>query len=414
MDIEIHNRWVGLKSQLRDPLYKNSFFIFFTKILVVATGFIFWLIAARLYPVEDVGLAVALVSSANLVGLFSMMGFEYSMIRYFSLHDTSKVINTSIILVTISSLVMSVLYIASVTVSSTDLSFVRMPAYTAFFILFVTISSIAVIIGYSFIAMRKSEYFFLQNIFISTRMFFIVPLVFLGTMGIFGSLLLAYLIASVFVFYVLGKYIKIDYRIDREYISKSIRYSSGNYIATLLYEVPPLVLPLMVLYILGEAEAARYFIAFTIGSFLIYVVNTLSTSLFVEGSYGESLKKNVVKAGMATYSLLIPGFLFIFLFGNYLLGIYGSDYVMAFDFLKLVALSSFFQAMYMIFTTIQKIRMGIRMIIVMNLLSFIALLGLSYGLIPIFGIAGVGYAIVITYAFLDMVIIGIAKKEGWF
>ena len=72
-----------LKQYLADPLYKNSFFLVLSRVINVACGFFFWMIAARLYSVEDVGLATALISSLGLVILFSRFGFDFSLIRFF-------------------------------------------------------------------------------------------------------------------------------------------------------------------------------------------------------------------------------------------------------------------------------------------------------------------------------------------
>jgi hypothetical protein len=39
----------------RDPLYRNSLFMAFSNIFNAGCGFFFWMIAARLYTVEEVG-----------------------------------------------------------------------------------------------------------------------------------------------------------------------------------------------------------------------------------------------------------------------------------------------------------------------------------------------------------------------
>ena len=45
---------LGFAQKLRDPLYKNSFFIMLSSIINAGFGFFFWMIAARLYSAEDV------------------------------------------------------------------------------------------------------------------------------------------------------------------------------------------------------------------------------------------------------------------------------------------------------------------------------------------------------------------------
>ncbi len=43
-----------LIQKLKDPLYKNSIFLMLSSVTGAGTGFVFWVIAARLYSSEDV------------------------------------------------------------------------------------------------------------------------------------------------------------------------------------------------------------------------------------------------------------------------------------------------------------------------------------------------------------------------
>lgn len=45
-----------IKKHLNDPLYKNSLFIMLTSISGSGFGFIFWILAAKLYAPQDVGI----------------------------------------------------------------------------------------------------------------------------------------------------------------------------------------------------------------------------------------------------------------------------------------------------------------------------------------------------------------------
>lgn len=402
-----------IKYQLNDPLYINSVFIFVSRILLMAVGFFFWIIAARLYSVDEIGIAVALISSAAIINLLSLFGFENSAIRFFSVYDANKIINTSIIIVGAASLVIGLGYVVVMALISPNLSLIGNPVNLAVFLGFVVLSSVALVTGNAFIAMRKTGYYLLQNFIISSRIVLLVPLLFLGSFGIINSTLVAYVLAFVFVIFVLGKFVRLDFRVDREYISRSLKFSSANYLGTLLAEVPYLILPIMVLHVLGEAGAAKYYIAYSLGSILMQITYTISTSLFVEGSRGESLRKNVIKSAVAIYSLMLPGFLLLFFFGSTVLGLYGNQYADTFELLKLVAIAGFFQAIYSLFCTIKRVNMGIRSIILMNLLMFVLSLSLSYVLLPRFGVTGVGYALICTFIILDVLALGISKLEGW-
>ena len=66
----------------KDPLYRNSFFLIISFVLNAAFGFIFWIIAARFYSNDDIGIASALISSIGLLVLLSGFGLVDSIIRY--------------------------------------------------------------------------------------------------------------------------------------------------------------------------------------------------------------------------------------------------------------------------------------------------------------------------------------------
>ena len=93
-----HSYVSRIRGTLGIQLFKNSFFMIMNKMLAAGSGFLFWLLAARFYSMGDVGMATALISSAGLILQFSYLGFDYSIIRFFSKYDRSKMFNTCLIL----------------------------------------------------------------------------------------------------------------------------------------------------------------------------------------------------------------------------------------------------------------------------------------------------------------------------
>ncbi|MEA1944275.1 MAG: hypothetical protein U9N07_02900 [Euryarchaeota archaeon] len=114
--------------------------------------------------------------------------------------------------------------------------------------------------------------------------------------------------------------------IDRGFLNEAFHFSAGNYLAGLFITGPNLVLPIMVLNTLGAEQAAYYYIAFAIASLLFMIPNAISTSLFVEGSHGEALKRTVVKSLVVIFSLLVPAAAVLYLCGGWVLGVVGADY----------------------------------------------------------------------------------------
>ena len=87
-------------SKLRNPLYRNSIFLMLSSTVGAGTGFIFWIIAARLYSTEDVGLSSAIVSVMRLLMLLSFVGLNIGFIRYLPEKENKKdFVNTSLTIV---------------------------------------------------------------------------------------------------------------------------------------------------------------------------------------------------------------------------------------------------------------------------------------------------------------------------
>jgi len=57
------------------------------------SGFVFWMLAAKLYPKEDVGIATALISSMSLV-LLSIFGLDFYIIHFFPEKDKNNIFST--------------------------------------------------------------------------------------------------------------------------------------------------------------------------------------------------------------------------------------------------------------------------------------------------------------------------------
>lgn len=402
-----------LKQGLNIQLYKNSFFILATRFLTVVTGFVFWLVAARLYSMEDVGLATALFSMSTLILQFSTFGLENSVIRFFGTHDKNKVINTSLILTTVSAFIFGLIYIMISGIVSPDLGFVQSPLYGTIFLFFVVISSIVMVTGSAFVGLRKAEYALSQNIVLASRILLLVPLIFLGAIGILSAIGVAYALVCILVFYQMSKFVRFGWNVDYDFLKKYRSFFSGNYIANMLYNATYSISPILVLNILGQAEVAKYYIAFTIGCFFFQIPYAVGTSLFVEGSHGESLRKNVFRALAIIYAILIPGVIFIYFFGGNVLAIFGKGYVESTELLRIIAFSSLFFAIYALMIPVQNVRMKVKSVVALNLVLFSLFAGLACVFLSYFGIVGVGYAMLATYLIMAVIIIGLVKKEGW-
>ncbi len=398
---------------LKDPLYRNSLFLLLGRLLNVGMGFLFWLIAARLYPTGEVGIATALITSLGLIVFISSLGFNFSLIRYININVKENVLSTSIIITTVAAAIVAIAYLVIVNNVLHSISILQKTGYALFFFITVVVNSVFFMSGEAFKALRDTRDFFLQNLALAIRVPLLLPFVFMGNFGIFGAIGVTYMISTVFSLHLLLKRANIIPKIDKEYLKESFTFSSGNYVSNLLYESPALMMPTIILSLLGEEEAALYYIAYSVSNLIWIAPMAISTSLFVEGSYGEGIKRNLIRSGVVVFILLIPSILIVYFFGNFILQIFGEDYVEALSLLHILVLSSFFVVLHNFFVPVLNIQMKVKELMKVNFIRFSLLLGLSYILLGEYGVVGFGYAWMLSYMVLTLVMLRISWREGW-
>ena len=394
-----------------NKLYKNSVFIGLSRILTALTGLIFWKIATKYYSPEDIGVATALMSSLGLVLTFSKFGFDSTMIRFMPLKDRDVVFSSIFFATAIASAVAGLIYILAIGTVSPALSFIK--DYKMIFIVFALLNSITMITGVAFLSLRKGEYYFAQYFINSLRIPMLIPFAIFGPMGIFYSLGLGNFASTIIAGILILKSINLRLELDKSFLREVSRFSLFNYITDIFYEVPLLITPLIILNFLGAKAAGQYLIAFSIGSIILLIPDSISRSFLVEGCHGKNLKKELIKSFIMIYSLLIPAILFIYVFGSFVLGLFGEVYSDAHSLLTLYALSSLFIAVLHISNSTLNIKMMVTRNAELNALRFFLIIGFSYFMISRMGLIGAGYAWLIAHGILSAVILGFAIKEKW-
>lgn len=406
--MRILNTYINIfKTKFIDnKLYKNSILFMLSKILNSILGFIFLFIAARIYSIEDFGLATGLISALGIIVLFSRYGFENSIIRFFPLEDKKIVFNTAFFITLILSLFISIIFIVFVDFISPELHILKSWTFGPIFIFISIIYSLVLLSEIVFMGLKKFELFLVQNLLMGVRLFILFIFTFLGAFGIFISAGIAYFIGLIFGIVFLNSMIGFKFfLIDLTFLRKTFSFTMGNFVSTIISQIPILLLPILILNNLGPADAAFYYVAFVIGNIVLIIPDSINRSLYVEVCYGENLIQTLKKAFFGIYALLIPSVLIIYFFSNIILSIFGSAYVEGRSLLILISISNLFISIFIIFVSIQNIKMKIYNVISINFLRCILLLGLSYMFIIFnYGIVGVGYAWLITHIVLTLII----------
>ncbi len=242
------------------------------------------------------------------------------------------------------------------------------------------------------------------------RILILPLLVALGAFGVFLSaglaIIIALIIGNILILKVISRYRPVPV-INKRMINDMIYYSFGNNIANILYFLPSAVLPLMVVEVLGKEINAYFFVAWATSTLLIMISYTTSLSLFAEGSLlPDKLRQNVIKSLKFIYIILIPAIIGIFIFGKYILLIYGRLYAdNAFDVLLLLSLGTIPHSIIVVYVAIMRVKKDVMpVIIVYGGIAVLTIVG-SYIAIQEIGLIGIGISWIFSNGIVALFVI---------
>lgn len=326
--------WSSRLGALRqDLLVRNSFFITLSNASMGALGFLFWILAAHLFPPAEVGLATTLVSAAIVVGYTSLLGFNTTFVRYLPTSDNrDEEINTGLILVFLGALVVGGLYFWIAPLLVPQLGFLRRsPAEAVAIVVFIAFGSVNLVTDSVFIAYRAAHYNVLVDGVIQGVIRLGLPalLVGLGAFGLFSAFGLA-AVAAVVASLVLMR-LRFSYRprlrVSVAVIRKVLRFGAANYLANLLTMVPVIVLPLLIVRARGASAAGYFYLAMAVANLLFTASLAVGQSLLAEGSQrGAALRDLALRSGRLQACTVIPAGFLLLLGSRWILNVFGPGY----------------------------------------------------------------------------------------
>jgi O-antigen/teichoic acid export membrane protein len=404
----------GIKQFIIIPLYKNSLFLLADSLVSSFFGFLFWVVAARLYTESSVGSASAIISSLNLLASISVVGLNLSIIRFLpSSSRPHQLINSSLTLAGLIALVVGGVFISGLSKWSPALLYIRQDGVLlSIFLILVPSLTIMDLIDSIFIAKRSAKLALFTSFIMSVfRIGLLLAMVFIfKDSGIVSAWGLALILILVLSFIWLLPRMQAGYRplpvLDIKELKNLSRYSAGSYVASLLAQAPSTVLPLLVINVLGPQSNAYFYVAWTIASFISAIPGAVSKSLFVEGAHSpQKIRANVIKSLKFTFILSIPAFIIMALAAKWILLAFGSGYsANAVSFLWIVSLTNVIRGIYTIYIGQLRIQDRIKELVIIQGATSVTMITLSYWAANNFGLVGVGYAWLITHSVIAVIL----------
>lgn len=399
----------------KDSLIKNSIYLIVTNFINIILAFFFWVIAAKYYMPKEIGLVSALLSSMALIATISSIGLPTAMIFYLPKYPekTNKIINSSLIISIISSIIFSLIFIAGINIWIPGLGPIfKNVQYSIIFILATLMTAVSTLLTGAFTACRRTSFHMVkENIFGFSKIFPLILFVGLGAVGIFISWIIGLIFTMIIGFMLLYKSWKYVPILEFDPILKDMaKFSVGNSVVGILYNLPRLIFPILMMNLISAESAGYFFIAMNVGSILYGIPQSIANSLLAESTNGEDLWKNVEKSIKLDLMFLLPGLLSLMIFGKFILNIFNPSYLNAYISLIIMAVASIPLSIVNIFYAVRTAQKRIGSIIKIFLLVAMMAIIMSIPLTKAIGIDGAAISYLLANIIGMMIIISRIRR----
>ena len=381
----------------RDPLYANGLALVANAGLSAALGFLFWMVAARRFNADALGVGAAVVSAATLAALVGKAGFDAAVIRYApaaSPTGVRKVLFKALAATLGLTFVVAATVLLIGALGVPALTPLLEPAFAAGFLLLAVGTAGAWVLDSYYVAEQRSMVVLARNL-----AFNVVKLgvpIFLALSWGGRAVPLAWglgLVAGLAVLVLLLPGTLARHRpVGAKPEGNAFGYAMRNYALNLSEFLPGLVLPILVLNSLGAEENARFFLAWTVATVALLASKAIAQTAFAaqvrDGEAAPALKKGLLLSG----ALLLPAGVVLYFGAPLILSLFGAHYAGAADLLKLLALSIPFVALSNLYLSYLKARDARWELTLLPLISLLVLLATMPFALAWLGILGAGLA----------------------
>ena len=359
-----------------DSLVRNSLYMMSATVATAVLGYVFWIVAARVFSTAQVGTASAVMSLCSTVALFTYLGPGAMLVERLHTYEQPHAWKSFIVRTCAASAAVTAV-LAAVTIPLIAHargygSYFGAPGAAVIAVIGASVWTVVQMYCSAFIAARRADGMFaVQGLISLFKVLLVVPLCAAG-LGAPG-IVIAWVASSVIgaaagAFWLLPRIEPVaaatapaaapaaeeggaggDHRGRRARHArppgKQAGYLShlvGQHLTSVGGQMTPLLLPVLVAARLGAGRNAYFYITWMIGSVFFMVSPSISQALFAESVRNDAgLRPTVAKAFRIAAFLLIPAIVVMIAGGKLILAIFGQAYVSAgYGLLVLLAISA--------------------------------------------------------------------------
>jgi O-antigen/teichoic acid export membrane protein len=403
-----------LISHVRVPLYRNAYALMLSTAATSALGMLYWVLAARYYPADIVGLNAAAVSMMTFLAGAAQGPSMNAMLRYIPVagRDTKRLVAIAYFFSVVIAVVVGGGFLLSVDIWTPALNFLRQDLWLAIWFLLG-------VIGWCIFALQ-------DNVLTGLRETIFVPIenipyaiAKIGLLVVFATTLTNYgILASWTVPMLMINYLLFSRLIPRYMEAKreqtlpySLRqiahYITGNYVALLFQIASMRLLPVVVTNLAGSSATAYFYLPWTIATSLRLIISNMSTSFTVElAADSKKMRAFSYRFLLHTTAVLIVPILVLLVGAPYILQFSGADYAAEGTLLmRLLTLSALPNVIISLHVGIARVQQKVSEIVGRQFALCVLTLGLSYYFLQVYGITGVGIGVLTSEIVVAIVLL---------
>jgi O-antigen/teichoic acid export membrane protein len=308
------------------------------KVGTMGFGFLAWIVAARLYPAHEVGLASGAVSAVTLCAQIALVGVGSAVITLLPGHidRPARLLDTSVSLLMLTGAATALLFLLFAGSVLRELRVVAAdPVYAVLFVVLSVGGTLGVLFDQVSTARRRGDQVLIRGVAAGVVTLIAVLLIgrWLGggsSRDIFAAWVLGGLVTWSIGLVALTRALP-GYRyrptLARSLATELSRVGLPNYLLTLTERAPGFVLPIVVTELLSPADNAHWYAAWMMAWVVFVIPIQIGMTSFAEVARDPARAGPIVRHGIRTsLAIGIAGGLGVAVLAGPLLGLLGSGY----------------------------------------------------------------------------------------
>jgi O-antigen/teichoic acid export membrane protein len=397
----------AVRRQWSDPLSRGGLALLVNTGLTGALGFVYWIIAARLFSTYVVGVAAALVAATTLFSGLGQLNVSGMLMRFLPKAGgkSRRLVLATYAFAATTAALLALMGLTGLRLFASPISPLRLnTVQSAVFVLAVAATAIFTIEDNVLVALRRAVWVPVENgafgIAKVGALFLLAPV---GTaFALFSAwmipLALTVPVISAVLFW---KLLPLAHRprraarLGREIRSNIVRFAVGDAAGGLFTQTWTYLLPVIVAALLGASVNALFYTSFLFSSTVDQVAANYASPLTVEGAHAPDEVASLIRLALRRiFTIILPAVVVLLVISPWLLRAFGDKYVKAVPLLGLLLAACLPKAVSTVYYAYCRVQRQTHRSAVMQACICIAtLLGVLLLGRP-FGLIGVGLAIV--------------------